>query len=628
MPKKNEFARGIPDKHVYGEPTRKLKPGQLATYVLQHHRTRRRPTQPHYDLRIGTPKTNLFSWAIPGAQLPEPGKRKLAPQTQVHAFPYGEFEGPIREGYGSGFVRRQDRGQVLITKTTPNAVHFTIAHTRIPTRFALVRIGTGRGGRDWLLIRKAEPKTVEGVGDKPHVKLIEAPDLDSALEQAEEVQEKIDGAHGIYEIGEKGKIEAYSVRPRKTGEPIRHTERLGLSSVKVPESLSGTSLRGEMYGVANKGKAITFNEVSGILNASIAKALEKQRAKKIQMQNAIHGLIRYKGQDVSKMGPQEKRELLRGIIEQLPKSHFHSPRAARTAKEKAKLIDDIRTGKNKRTGEGVIMHMPGGKVWKYKRRADTTGYVTGTFPGKGKRQKTVGGLTFSRDEGPGGRVGSGLTEEQLAEIAKNLKPYLGRPMRIAHQEVTPKGMLRAPVFKGWETDKPMRKAAVIKREGNRYVLYTRDGKKVLGRHSSKEKAMAQERAIQAHKHADAPLQFVDKWGHVKAEALVEIADTPTKRRQGLSKRAHLPRGHGMFFDRPGGYWMKDVNFPLDLVFMDKQGRILEKQHMPVTCDPDPWKPIYVAKSAGAAHALELPAGWFEKHDLQVGDIIRLAQPLF
>ena len=47
----------------------------------------------------------------------------------------------------------------------------------------------------------------------------------------------------------------------------------------------------------------------------------------------------------------------------------------------------------------------------------------------------------------------------------------------------------------------MNKAAIIKRVGDKWYLYTRDGKKILGRHDSYEAALRQERAIQFHKHA-------------------------------------------------------------------------------------------------------------------------------
>ncbi len=38
---------------------------------------------------------------------------------------------------------------------------------------------------------------------------------------------------------------------------------------------------------------------------------------------------------------------------------------------------------------------------------------------------------------------------------------------------------------------------MIKKVGNKWVLYTSDGSRVLGRHATKAEALAQERAIKA-----------------------------------------------------------------------------------------------------------------------------------
>gem|GEM_PF-5899245 len=40
---------------------------------------------------------------------------------------------------------------------------------------------------------------------------------------------------------------------------------------------------------------------------------------------------------------------------------------------------------------------------------------------------------------------------------------------------------------------------VIRHEASEWVLYSHDGKKVLGRHATKTEAEAHERAIQVHK---------------------------------------------------------------------------------------------------------------------------------
>ena len=114
------------------------------------------------------------------------------------------------------------------------------------------------------------------------------------------------------------------------------------------------------------------------------------------------------------------------------------------------------------------------------------------------------------------------------------------------------------------------------------------------------------------------IQFVDGGGYVKAAAYVEFAETPESRRVGLSRRSDLADTGGMLFDKAGVYWMKDVNFSLDLLFLDKQGEILEHHHMPI--DREGIK-LYAPMTLKAAHALELPGGWFAKHGLKAGDRI-------
>ena len=41
---------------------------------------------------------------------------------------------------------------------------------------------------------------------------------------------------------------------------------------------------------------------------------------------------------------------------------------------------------------------------------------------------------------------------------------------------------------------------VVRKRGSEYVLYSKSEGKILGRHKTKKKALAQERAIQASKH--------------------------------------------------------------------------------------------------------------------------------
>jgi DNA ligase D-like protein (predicted 3'-phosphoesterase) len=514
--KQAAFVLGIPDMSNYGKPHEGLPAGELVKYVLQQHDTARRPGRPHYDLRLGRPETGLYSWAVPKAQMPEPGQKRLAPQTQVHSYGYGDFTGRIGKGYGAGTVTMADKGQALITKVTPNSVSFTVAHAKIPRRFTLIKIPQEKlqtNKPQWLLLGVPAGKNkVPGIGNKPSYQLVKADTLEDAMAEATQVQAKLDGAHGVYDINERGKLEAYSVNPRVSGDPVLHTERLGLHHVSLPK-LRNTTLRGEIFGTGPTGKAISFNELSGILNSNLAKSLETQKAKQIALRNAPFGVIQYRGKPFTG-GPDEQRALLEAIIKQFPQDRFQLPESATTPEAKRQLLERIRSGADPLTQEGVVMHV-GGRRLKYKLRPEKTLYLRGTFPGEGKRKGLAGGLLAgSSKTDPGNiRLGTGFTDEQLADIVNNLPSYLNRPVRVEHQGEFGSGLLRAPAFKGFETDKSaeatravpaqyprtptaaLLKEAIIKRRGKGWALMTRDGRRVLGKHKTRTSAMRQERAI-------------------------------------------------------------------------------------------------------------------------------------
>lgn len=780
-----DYAPGIPDKRMYGDPLGTLKPGDITDFVLQHHSTVRNPKHPHYDLRLGTPATNLYSWAVPNADMPGPGEvRRPIPQTYLHAHQYGSFEGKLGPGYGAGTVRMADKGKAIVTRVTPNTLHFTLGHTKVPTRYVLVHLG-GRDGKLWQLIGRPMPGKVPGVGEKPIYKQISAVDQDEAIAKAVQVQEKIDGAHGLLNIGPKGEVDIYSVNPRTTGQPISHTERMGLFGLRVPRSLRESAFRGEMYYTDRTGKAISFKDTSGLLNSLPAKSLETQRSRGLRPRIALFDAIQQRGQRLEGSPLTLRQQYTKELLQHLPAEIFHEPQTATTLSEKSTTISDIKEGRNPRTQEGVMLVMPDDKVMKLKNKQEATGYLTGTFPGTGKRKGTAGGLTFATEpKGEGtGRVGTGFSNEELQDIVTNLEEYMGRPMRLEHQGQFGSGKLRAPSWKGFETDKvaqaipqkyldmytgfdpahndthrervrenAKRLAQVhapklvnmadiaaalhdvglsVNREDHElhgYNLLKSDPelaqqfkprqlnmilnavkqhrastgrpRSVLGKIISdadrtaygdagsalvrcldyrKENTpdMNEDDALRdsvnhlvgkygpggtgtrtyfpetaqhiadmikpimaAHQTGDVTsirkllptdkvaavrkpgsvntigLKFVSLNGTLKAAAVVEIADTPERRRIGLSKRASLPADYGMFFDKAGTYWMKDVQFPLDLVFVDKHGTVLEKLAMFLD------ERLHSPSNDKTAHAIELPYGWCDKHSIQIGDKVQ------
>src|SRR3989344_6562762 len=63
----------------------------------------------------------------------------------------------------------------------------------------------------------------------------------------------------------------------------------------------------------------------------------------------------------------------------------------------------------------------------------------------------------------------------------------------------------------------------------------------------------------------------------ETQLIVEIADTDVTRENGLSDRLTLPENAGMLFifntDDYHHFWMKDMNFPLDLIWIDDNWRV-------------------------------------------------------
>lgn len=105
------------------------------------------------------------------------------------------------------------------------------------------------------------------------------------------------------------------------------------------------------------------------------------------------------------------------------------------------------------------------------------------------------------------------------------------------------------------------------------------------------------------------------------EVVAEVVRTAEARARGLMFRDELPEGQGMLFlfSSPGhhSFWMKNVRIPLDILWLDEQGRIvhLEKSLPPCKADPCPdYTPLRAAR-----YVLELPGGQSERWGLVAGD---------
>ncbi|MCG7599212.1 DUF192 domain-containing protein [Halomonas sp. McH1-25] len=110
---------------------------------------------------------------------------------------------------------------------------------------------------------------------------------------------------------------------------------------------------------------------------------------------------------------------------------------------------------------------------------------------------------------------------------------------------------------------------------------------------------------------------------------VEIARTAKERSYGLMERDRLAADAGMLFVYPQrqspstGFWMHRTKIPLDIAFIGSEGTIRAIDSMvPCGNDVNTRCPTYPA-GVPFQYALEVNAGFFETHDIEVGDRVDL-----
>ena len=108
---------------------------------------------------------------------------------------------------------------------------------------------------------------------------------------------------------------------------------------------------------------------------------------------------------------------------------------------------------------------------------------------------------------------------------------------------------------------------------------------------------------------------------------VEIADSAEERRIGLSGHAYLDADRGMLFlfDEPSrpAFWMKDMKFPIDIVWL-RDGTVvgIESDVRPTTDEKLP----KVRPNDDINQVLEVNAGFVREHGLAEGDSLDIKLP--
>ena len=107
---------------------------------------------------------------------------------------------------------------------------------------------------------------------------------------------------------------------------------------------------------------------------------------------------------------------------------------------------------------------------------------------------------------------------------------------------------------------------------------------------------------------------------------VDLAVQPEDRQQGLSGRESLAQDAGMLFvfeeERPLHFWMKEMRFPLDIIWIDAQCRLIDvARDVPIPpSDAGNEEIPRVQSPSPARYVLELNAGEAARSGLQAGNL--------
>lgn len=108
---------------------------------------------------------------------------------------------------------------------------------------------------------------------------------------------------------------------------------------------------------------------------------------------------------------------------------------------------------------------------------------------------------------------------------------------------------------------------------------------------------------------------------------VEIAKTSLELSKGLTLRKSLEQNKGMLFifEKEGNYpfWMKNTLIPLDIIWIDKNGKVVFISENNLPCLParagKENNCLSITPNQSAKYVLEINAGISEKIEMKIGD---------
>lgn len=108
-----------------------------------------------------------------------------------------------------------------------------------------------------------------------------------------------------------------------------------------------------------------------------------------------------------------------------------------------------------------------------------------------------------------------------------------------------------------------------------------------------------------------------------SEILLEVAETPEQQAKGLMFRSELPHNRGMLFpvepERKVQLWMKNVELPLDIIFIKDEAVQSISERVPTCSDDCP----LVKSNHRVDYVIEVSGGTAQSLGLRPGDNIEI-----
>ncbi len=102
---------------------------------------------------------------------------------------------------------------------------------------------------------------------------------------------------------------------------------------------------------------------------------------------------------------------------------------------------------------------------------------------------------------------------------------------------------------------------------------------------------------------------------------VDLAITEEERKEGLMFKESLDSDKGLLFvfgeEKESSFWMKNVSFPLDIIWIDKDKKVVHISKNTPPCQKEPCPRFKSGKKA--KYVLEINGGLADKIGISLGD---------